>query len=123
MKTYQKIAQAFDAYLASQSRGSYWVCLHQGVIENIMKDSPHGSGLDSETTLDEDNSTKDKLVFHTGFHHMSDVGYYDGWTEHDVIITPSLAFLFNIKVTGQNRNDIKDYIGEVFHCWLDSEIE
>ena len=42
-------------------------------------------------------------------------GYYDGWTEHEVIIIPSLRYGFNVKVTGKNKNDIKEYIRHVFN--------
>ncbi|HEY5606263.1 MAG TPA: hypothetical protein VIL45_07070 [Thermoplasmata archaeon] len=75
---------------------------------------PSGSGFDSGTRLDLDRSTADKLVFSTSFHHMNDGGMYDGWTEHEVIVTPSLAGEFNLRITGRNRNDIKDYMGELF---------
>jgi hypothetical protein len=46
---------------------------------------------------------------------MTEGGMYDGWTEHTVVVTPSLAFGINIRITGRNRNDIKDYLHDVFH--------
>jgi hypothetical protein len=45
---------------------------------------------------------------------MNEGGYYDGWTEHQVIITPSLQHGFDVRVTGQDRNEIKDYLAELF---------
>jgi len=100
-----------------ESRNTEWEGKHRQSIEAIIKDGPSGSGWDNGTKLDWDASTPEKLVFYGGFHHMNDGGCYDGWTEHRIIVTPSLSGL-NIKITGRNRNDIKEYIGELFHIWL-----
>jgi hypothetical protein len=80
-----------------------------------------GSGFDSGTKIDLDNSTGERLVFTTAFHHMDEWGGYDGWTEHTVIVTPSLVFGFNLRVTGKDRNDIKEHIAESFRNDLDCE--
>jgi hypothetical protein len=45
---------------------------------------------------------------------MNDGGYYDGWTEHDVIISADFLFGMDIKVKGKNKRDIKEYIVETF---------
>lgn len=92
------------------------------VLEHINSKLPSGSGFDSGSTFEIDSSSPDRLVFNTSFHHMNDVGYYDGWTGHNVIVTPSFDG-FNIRVTGKNRNDIKDYIGEVFHDILSEYVK
>ena len=83
--------------------------------------APSGSGFDAGTTLNEEKSTQNRLVFDTAFHHMDDHGGYDGWTEHQVIVTPDLIVGFDVRVTGKNKRDIKDYIGDVFRAWLDEE--
>jgi hypothetical protein len=74
---------------------------------------PSGSGFDSGTSIDVEKTTEEKLVFSTAFHHMNDLGYYVGWTEHRVTVRPSF-YGFDIKVSGRNRNDIKDHIAECF---------
>lgn len=84
---------------------------------------PHGSGFDSGTKLDLDASSGERLVFHTEYHHMNEVGFYDGWTEHSVIVTPSLQFGFTMRITGRNRNDIKEYMYDVFWECLNTDIE
>jgi len=100
-----------------------WFDRHEEKIEKLVKQHcPHGSGFDSGTTIDLDASHADKLVFHTSFHHMSDSGYYDGWTEHTVTVTPSLQFRFNIRISGRNRNDIKDEIHECFDCAMLTDV-
>ena len=87
-------------------------------VEAYMKaQAPRGSGFDAGTTLDIDASNATKLVFITSFHHMDEHGGYDGWTEHKVVVTPAF-YDFDTRVTGRDRNRIKEYIGEVFHTWL-----
>lgn len=46
---------------------------------------------------------------------MNDAGYYDGWTEHTITVTPAFIGGFELSISGRNRNDIKDYISEVFN--------
>jgi hypothetical protein len=113
---YQQISNRLHAMINCERSGnSEWYSKHEEVIHDICKNEmPSGSGFDSGTTFDFDNSTPEKLIFKTSFHHMNDGGCYDGWTDHKVIVTPSLEFGFNIKVTGRDRNNIKDYIVEMF---------
>ncbi len=74
---------------------------------------PSGSGFNNGTKFNVDKSTMDKLVFDTSFHHMDQHGYYTKWTEHRITVTPSF-YGANIKVSGRNHNDIKEYIAECF---------
>src|SRR5215469_16388627 len=75
-----------------QSNNTEWFDRHSGTIQKLCKQHlPSGSGFDSGTKFDLDASRADKLVFHTSFHHMNESGMYDGWTEHTVTVTPSLA--------------------------------
>lgn len=101
-----------------------WLGRHEQTIESLVKQyMPSGAGFDSGTTLDIDASHADKLVFHTSYHHMNDGGYYDGWTEHTVTVIPSLAHRFHLRISGRNRNDIKEYIAETFGIALQEQIE
>jgi len=84
---------------------------------------PNGSGFDLGTMIDLDRSTGNKLVLLTSFHHMNDAGYYVGWTDHEVIVSPDLAFGFALRVTGSNRAGVKDYMCELFQAALSEEIE
>jgi hypothetical protein len=115
-ETYQAIASKLHAMFNCESSGNdEWYAKHRDSIDELVKEKmPSGSGFDSGTTFDFDNSTPEKLIFKTSFHHMDDNGFYDGWTDHNVIVTPSLAFGFNLRVTGRDRNDIKSYIYDMF---------
>lgn len=74
---------------------------------------PHGSGFDNGSNVAIESSTRDRIVINTAFHHMSEHGFYSGWTDHKVIVTPCFSVI-NIRVTGRDRNGIKDYIADVF---------
>lgn len=121
---YQIIASMVDARLTCRARENIeWFKRHEDAIENLVREHlPSGSGFDSGTTIDLDKSTGEKLVFHTSYHHMTEHSYYDGWTEHDVVVIPSLIHKFITKITGRNRNDIKEHISETFAAALDIQV-
>jgi hypothetical protein len=87
-------------------------------LTDLIKDClPSGSGFDAGTTFNEELSTDHKLVFDTQFHHMDDGGYTK-WTSHRVTIRSSFISGFEIKVSGPNYRDIKDYIADTFNMAL-----
>ena len=99
-----------------------WFDRWEDRIESLVREfMPSGSGFDSGTKIDLDASHAEKLVFTTSYHHLNEAGYYDGWTEHVVTVTPSFSG-FNLRISGRNRNDVKDYIGETFHYALKLEV-
>lgn len=113
---YQTLASLIQARLnCIKSNNTEWLEKHTANIFELVKNClPSGSGIDCGTKIDLDMSTPDKIVLHTSFHHMNDCGMYDGWTEHTVTVTPSLQFGFNLKISGRDRNDIKEYLHEVY---------
>lgn len=115
----KKIASVVDAYRRCIETGnSQWVDRHLTTLEYLNEFLPHGSGFDGVTKIDVDKSTGEKIVIFTEFHHMNDGGYYDGWTDHEVIATPSLIHDVLLRVTGRDRNHIKDYIHDTFYTAL-----
>lgn len=116
---YSEIARTLSAYFNcySDPEKQDWKDRHEERILKLVEENfPSGSGFDTGTKLDFETSYPEKLVFITAFHHMDQNGMYDGWTEHQVIVTASLVHGFLIRITGRNRNDIKDYIREMFSC-------
>lgn len=107
--------QAIDNCKASGNKE--WEEKHKDRLDWLVRNEmPSGSGIDTGTKLD-DESTPERLVFTCSFHHMDESGGYDGWTEHKVIVTASLVHGIFIRVTGRDRNDIKEYLHEVYaHC-------
>ena len=124
MKTYQKVARTLQAIEnCKRADNREWEIRHRATLDTMSEDLPSGAGFDSGSTLDTYASTSERLVYRTSFHHMDENGYYNGWTEHEVIVSPSLSFGFNLRVSGKNQNDIKSYIAEVFREYLDTETE
>jgi hypothetical protein len=106
------------------SNNTEWEAKHEAeIIRLVYQYLPSGAGFDGGTKIDFDASTGEKLVFDTSYHHMNEGGFYDGWTEHRVIVTPSLTFGHTLRITGRNRNDIKDYIAEAFSCLHDEYVK
>ena len=117
---YKELASRIDAVQnCIKHNNSEWQAKHTEAIDEIMRNtSPSGSGIDNGTTLNWERSSGDKLVFETAFHHMDENGYYDGWTEHTITVRPSLLSDIDLTICGRNRNEINDYLHEVYYCWL-----
>jgi hypothetical protein len=99
-----------------------WLNKHGLAVDAVLKTGPSGSGIDGELKIDYYASKADRLVLKTAFHHMDCAGGYDGWTYHELIVTPSLQFGINIRITGRDRKDIKEYLAEVFDTWLNADV-
>ena len=124
-KIYQSIARKNQAIFNCEKSGNLtWQLNHKNAILDLVHETaPSGSGIDCGTKIELADCTENKLVFLCQFHHMNDNGFYDGWTEHKVIITPDLASGFNIRITGRDRNQIKEYLYDVYSEWLNEETE
>ena len=132
MKVYEEIAQTWQARERCEARieagedsqyWSNWIANHSDRIEKLCKEYlPSGSGFDNGTNLDFGATRPNRLVFNVAFHHMDGHGAYDGWTDHQVIVTPDLAMRFVIRITGRDRNQIKNYIAETFEYALNCEV-
>ena len=124
MKVYEEIASRLNAAASCRKDSACrdWEQKHLQRVEEVVREYlPRGSGFDNGTTISLEASTSEKLVFDTSFHHMNEGGMYDGWTSHQVVVRPSLVFGFSIRVTGKNRNEVKDFIAAAFEQALNEE--
>ena len=126
MKLYQKLAQTLDAQLrCTENKNSEWIDKHQQTLDELIAEHmPHGSGIDSGVVLT-DKSSGEYLSFTSSYHCMDENGYYDGWVDFRVIVTPSLLFDFNMKIVGKfgkYKESLPDYLFDLFHYALDKEI-
>lgn len=123
---YQHFASALLALSNCIASGNTeWQSRHESTLEDLARNfMPSGSGIDTGTKIDVDASLREpsKLVFTFAFHHINDGGMYDGWTEHRLVVSPSLAFGLNLKITGRDRNQIKEYLHDVFHSALTASL-
>ena len=124
-KVYEALARAIVARLnCIASSNAEWQERWEDKAHCIVRDYlPSGSGVDSGTKLDLDACKPERIVLQTSFHHMAGNGFYDGWTDHTVTVTPSFVGGFDVKVSGRNRNDIKDYLGELYHDCLSVDMD
>jgi len=124
IKLYVALARKVGAYHRSLGAASKdWASKHLAAVEYFCKNHlPSGAGFDSGTTLIVAKSTADRLVLHTEYHHMNEAGYA-GWTSHEVVVRPSLAYGIDLLVKGRDRNEIKEYIGDIFQEALTSLVE
>jgi len=124
-KIVERLAAAIAARLnCIESGNAEWQTRHEDTIDAIVRDRlPSGSGVDSGTAINLDKCTPDKIVLFASFHHMNDGGYYDGWTQHTITVTPSFIGGFSLKISGPNRNQVKDYLGDLFHAALNDDYE
>lgn len=125
-KTFAELAMLLQAHENCQVNGNTeWMHKHQEKIDAIRDSAPSGSGFDRGTKImQRDGHDYGKsIIFETAFHHMDEHGYYDGWTEHRVLVKAHLVFGYTVQVSGADRNQIKDYIADTFHHWLDSECD
>lgn len=112
----KELAGKFNAFQnCVKSNNIEWKEKHEDSINAMLENLPHGSGIDAGVKFDWQSSNPEKLVFTFGFHHLNENGYYDGWTEHKAIITASLYFGIKINITGKDRNQIKDYLHDLFN--------
>ena len=125
-KMIEHLASAVNAYHNGKARGNTeWTNKHSDRVERMCKDVlPHGSGIDSGCTIDLDECGADgeRIVIHTSYHHMNDSGMYDGWTEHAVICKPSFVHTIDLRITGRDRNGIKEYLYDVFRTVLTAQV-
>jgi hypothetical protein len=106
-----------------QRTGNAWFDEHTRKLHEIEeKYLPHGSGIDAGCKIDMENSTGNKIIINFAFHHMNQAGYYSGWTEHSLICTPTFEG-FRMRITGRDKNYVKDYLYDTFDSILNKEIE
>lgn len=106
-----------------KSNNLEWEMRHKEKLLKLCDEfMPSGSGIDSGTKIEIDKCTPNKLVFSMAFHHMDSNGFYTKWSNHDIIVTPSLQGI-DLKITGKNVNGIKDYLYELYVVSLEKVIQ
>jgi hypothetical protein len=122
---FQHIARSIQALKSCQESpvNEFGARIHSEALEQFESLLPSGSGIDCGTKINIEKSTSKAIWFSFSFHHMNDVGMYNGWTDHELVLTPSLQSAFDLRITGKDRNQIKDYLYEVYQFALSDEID
>ena len=125
-KLYNRMAQIVDArFTCIKKNNTEWIEKHTEALEEMTKNyMPSGSGLDAKTEIDLIKSSGEKLAFTSSFHVMDENGFYDGWIEFKLYVTPSLIHGFILSIIGNfgKRQDIKEYLYSLYREALEVEI-
>ena len=110
MKLYQKIAR-----VASQKNTP----LKEKQLSWLQELLPFGNGIEAVCVIPL-KSTKKRIVIDTYYWHPD---YSDEWTIYKVVITPSFEGEINIRITGKNEDNVKEYLHDIFRQALMKEYE
>lgn len=134
-----KLSGSIGAYhRCIESGNEEWESKHLDAIQDIQKNRlPSGSGIDSGTVVNVEESTENKITMNVSFHHMNDCGMYVGWVDYKLVITPTFsgididissdvgneefipdAALDDMGVEKWNIDSTKDYLIDVFEICL-----
>lgn len=130
MRVYQAIARALQARATCIQHGrTEQAEMWEERLEKLETYIPHGSGFDSGEAIDIEASEPEKIIINGAYHVMNESGMYDGYAIYRIIITPSLANEFDLKLIGSSSwsrrrsyDGLKDYILETYQETLENEI-
>ena len=117
--TYKQIAREGQA--ATECTGDYRAAALERLETLERHYLPYGSGFDSGSHIVD--AGKQKIIIKSSYHAMDDNGYYDGWYDFTITVTPSFSSTgFEAKIAGRfgKRQDIKDYILDEFWRHLEA---
>jgi hypothetical protein len=127
----RNIDAKLGALIVFSPERKHWQEQRQDAIERIedaSKRLPSGSGFDNDSTVEIDECKPDRIVIASSYHHMSEGGYYDGWSDFRVVVRPSFTgpLVDVLGRTGQVQRrywdrDFRDYIAETFLAALEGE--
>ena len=110
MKLYQKIAR-----VVSQKNTP----LKEKQLSWLQELLPIGNGIEAVCVIPL-KSTKKRIVIDTYYWHLN---YSYEWTIYQVVITPSFEGEINIRITGKNVDNVKEYLQDIFREALMKEYE
>ena len=123
MKLYQAIYHRLIAIEnCSKMHNAEWQSIHTEALNNIIKQLPHGSGIDSTYTVDLTADNKGVILMFD-YHHMDECGGYCGWSKYSVYVKPEFIGGFELTVLGSNKNGTKDYLIDTFYSSLSNDVE
>lgn len=104
-----------------ESKNMEWITKHSEKLDLLDTYLPHGSGIDTYCKVDREKSNFEKVYILCEFHHLNENGYYEGYTDHKIIVTPNFDGIA-LNISGKNKNQIKDYLYDLFSYELQKEI-
>jgi hypothetical protein len=71
-----------------------WYCR----LEYLEKFLPSGAGIDNGSSIDVGGCEREKVVIVSCYHVMNGSGFYEGWLDFTVVVTPSFMGQIDVKV-------------------------
>lgn len=122
MKLYAELARTIGAFKRCDDANEWKERWKEYISELVEEYFPSGSGFDNGCTLDLDASSEEKLIISAPYHAMDSNGYYSGWVNYRIAVRASLAFGAIVRVSGPSHDGLKEYVADVFHNVLFSDI-
>lgn len=130
----ERIATILKAYhTCDELKAKEWKNNHRDTLEDIAKNYlPSGSGFDSGSHIDIDDSNGiDCIILETSYHHMSEYGFYCGWSEHRITIRPTFNgpdWEIESDYSGVDDEDFyqdgfEEYLDDTLYHYLTQEID
>jgi len=94
-----------------------WQAKHEHTLRQFVRETAPCGQTWYSTGLNIKKSSTTQLVFRGAFRHE------DRWTEHTITVKPNFGLGFTFKISGLNKNDVKDCLKEMFTNWLSSEVK
>ena len=117
MKLYQKIARVVTQKNTPQKGKD--LALLQELLPNGNVIGLQKQNLSTVKCVILLKSTKKRIVIDTAYWHP----IIRLWTDHQVVITPSFEGEINVRITGKNENNVKEYLHDIFREALMKEYE
>ena len=128
-KIYKRLAKMANSRLrclVDSSKFPKEIENYENEIDNIMKNVlPHGSGIDDGCSFNYNKSQNNRLVINSAYHCMNENGYYDGWVDFTVVLTPDFELDYTLNIRGNfgKYGHVKDYLYQIFGDSFDQEVD
>lgn len=126
MPLYRRLAMEVDRYHRLVASGAKWsdglLADCRELLWQMDELLPSGSGIDNGAVVNVFESSDRVLVVDVSYQHMNDAGMYDGWTDHRITIRPTFDGI-EVRVSGRDRNGVKDYLARVFYDALTALVD
>lgn len=115
IKVYQHLVRLVDRVKSQEG-------LLTTLTDFVREWLPSGSGIDDSVVVDYNRFRPNRLYIHVAYHHMNEAGFYVGWSYHTIIARPTWDGI-ELRITGENYRDIKEYLDELFMDALTTDIK
>jgi hypothetical protein len=97
-----------------------YVSLHEYIVRELL---PKGSGFDDYPAIVEASDSEVIIVIR--YHPLNEDGYYEGWIEERLHITPSIIHTYKSELTDNSgaEEGIREYILDTYHEVLSSQFD